>query len=134
MDPVIQANILRTYVVGQNRQSPIASVQRTRSTLAGHSAVPRGFRGRYELQRTLAIRIAAITLASDSAITIARFRPSKLRTYVVGKCCRHTGPDLTIRIGVKDRIAELLLSQYVLGFWGPFKPRLDALNQAKTAT
>ena len=31
------------------------------------------------LQRTLAIRIAAITLASDSAITIARFRPSKLQ-------------------------------------------------------
>ena len=26
----------------QNRQSPVASVQRTRSTLAGHSAVPRG--------------------------------------------------------------------------------------------
>ena len=28
-------------------------------------------------QRTLAIRIAAITLASDSAKTLARFRPSK---------------------------------------------------------
>ena len=27
---------------GQNRQSPIASVQRTRSTLASHSAVPCG--------------------------------------------------------------------------------------------
>ena len=27
---------------GQKRQSPIASVQRTRPTLAGHSAVPRG--------------------------------------------------------------------------------------------
>ena len=35
---------------GQNRQSPIASVHRTRSTLAGHSAVPHGNR---------AIRIAA---------------------------------------------------------------------------
>ena len=33
------------------------------------------FRGRYDRQRTLAIRIAAITLASASAITIARFRP-----------------------------------------------------------
>ena len=32
----------------------------------------------YDRQRTLAIRIAAITLASDSAITIARFRPSKM--------------------------------------------------------
>ena len=29
-------------------------------------------------QRTLVIRIAAIILASDSAITLARFRPSKL--------------------------------------------------------
>ena len=37
------------------------------------------FEGRYDCQRTLAIRIAAITLANDSAITIARFRPSKLR-------------------------------------------------------
>ena len=27
---------------GQNRQSPIASVQRTRSTLASHSAIRRG--------------------------------------------------------------------------------------------
>ena len=35
------------------------------------------FGGRYGRHRTLAIRIAAITLASDSAITIARFRPSK---------------------------------------------------------
>ena len=31
------------------------------------------FRGRYDHQRTLVIRIAAITLASDSAITMARF-------------------------------------------------------------
>ena len=28
--------------MGKNRQSPIASVQRTQSTLAGHSAIPRG--------------------------------------------------------------------------------------------
>ena len=43
---------------GPNRQSPIASVQRTRSTLAGHSAVPRGT----NVTRTnanRAIRIAA---------------------------------------------------------------------------
>ena len=43
---------------GQNRQSPIASVQRTRSTLASHSAVPRGT----NVKRTSAnraIRIAA---------------------------------------------------------------------------
>ena len=36
------------------------------------------FWGRYDRQRTLAIRIATITLASDSAIIIARFRPSKI--------------------------------------------------------
>ena len=92
---------------GQNRQSPIASIQRTQSTLASHSAVPSGMNttptnancairiavqrtqglqgpnsvflwGRYERQRTLVIRIAAKTLASDSAVTIAQFRPSKL--------------------------------------------------------
>ena len=89
---------------GQNRQSPIASVQRTQPTLAGHSAIPRGTNTtpmnanraiRIAAQRTqglwgpnpvfwgghmsstLAIRITAITLASDSAITITRFRPSK---------------------------------------------------------
>ena len=36
--------------------------------------------GRYDRQRTLAIRIAAIILASDSAITIAWFRPSEEST------------------------------------------------------
>ena len=35
--------------------------------------------GKYDRQQTLVIRIAATTLASDSAITIARFRPSKRR-------------------------------------------------------
>ena len=38
------------------------------------------FRGRYDRQRTLVIRIAAITLASGSAKTIARFPPSKQYT------------------------------------------------------
>ena len=40
------------------------------------------FGGRDDRQRTPAIRIAAITLASDSAITIARFRPSKERSHI----------------------------------------------------
>ena len=92
---------------GLNRQSPIASVQRTRSTLAIHyfrssmwneyytnerqsrdsnrSATNAGstrtklcvFRGRDDRQRSLVIRITATTLTSDSAITIARFRLSK---------------------------------------------------------
>ena len=37
------------------------------------------FGGGYDRQRTLVIPIAALTLASDSAITIARFRPSKVQ-------------------------------------------------------
>ena len=36
-----------------------------------------------ELQRTLAIRIAAITLGSDFAVTIARFRPSNVHCYAL---------------------------------------------------
>ena len=43
---------------GQNRQSPIASVQRTLSTLAGHSAVPRGTNVK-RMNANRAIRIAA---------------------------------------------------------------------------
>ena len=35
----------------------------------------------------------------------------------IARSCHHTGPDLTVRIGVKDRIEKLLLSHYVLGFW-----------------
>ena len=79
------------FLDGQNRQSPIATVQRTRSTLAGHSAVPCATNVkqmntnrtiRIAAQRTQGqwgrISIAAITLASDSAITIARSRPSKV--------------------------------------------------------
>ena len=31
----------------------------------------------------------------------------------IPRSSRHTGPDLTVRIAVKDRIAKLLLSQYV---------------------
>ena len=38
------------------------------------------------------------------------------------RSCRHTAPDLTVMTEVKERIAKSLLSQYVLGFWGPFKP------------
>ena len=43
---------------GLNRQSAIASVQRTQSTLAGHSAIPRGTNTtRMNVDR--AIRVAA---------------------------------------------------------------------------
>ena len=40
MDKFQSTNLLS--LDGQNRQSPIASVQRTQSTLASHTAVPRG--------------------------------------------------------------------------------------------
>ena len=43
---------------GQNRQSPIASVQRTRSTLAGHAADPCGTNVK-RMNGNGAIRIAA---------------------------------------------------------------------------
>ena len=43
---------------GQNRQSPIASVQRTRSTLASHSAAPRGANVK-RMNANRAMRIAA---------------------------------------------------------------------------
>ena len=43
----------------------------------------------------------------------------------IARSCRHTGPNLTIRIGVKDRIARLLLSQYVLDFWGLFPAMIE---------
>ena len=39
-------------------------------------------------------------------------------------CCRHTVPDQTVKAEVKDRNAKELLSQYVLSFWGPFKPMI----------
>ena len=43
---------------GQNRQSPIASDQRTRSTLTGHSAIPCGTNVK-RMNANRAIRIAA---------------------------------------------------------------------------
>ena len=46
------------HLDGQNRQSPIASVQRTRSALANHSAVPRGTNVK-RMNANRAIRIAA---------------------------------------------------------------------------
>ena len=50
------------------------------------------------------------------------------------RIARYTGPDLTIRIGVKDRIAKLLLSHHVLAFWGPFRAWLHALKSSKNTT
>ena len=62
---------------------------------------------------------------------------------MVGTCCRGslletgsqgpvaTAPDLTVKTEVQDRIAKSLLLQYVLGFWGPFKPRLHALQASE---
>ena len=94
---------------GQHRQLPIAGVQRTWSTLAGHSAVPRRtnvkrmnakcaiqiaqpnerrvyedqfllFRWRHERQQTTAIRIVAITLASDFVVTTVATRATIYRS------------------------------------------------------
>ena len=64
--------------------TPIARFESQRNEPRAYEDQIRCLGGRYELQRTLATRIAARTLASDSAITIARFRPSKERGV-----CRH---------------------------------------------
>ena len=55
--PEISQKIL-PVLDGQNRQSPIASVQRTQSTLADHSAIPRGT-DVTRMNANRAIRIAA---------------------------------------------------------------------------
>ena len=44
------------------------------------------FWGRYDCKRTLLIRIAAITLAGDSAITVVRFCPSELLPSSTSSC------------------------------------------------
>ena len=69
------------------------------------------FRGRYDRQQTLAIRIAAITLASDSAITIARFRPSKAAALI----------EFWFKNGrfsktPKHSFTQMLFSSFFLGF------------------
>ena len=51
----------------------------------------------------------------------------------IARSCRHMGSDLTVRIGVRDRIAKLLSSQHVLGVWGRFKPWLYALKSSKNS-
>ena len=67
-----------TTPTNTNRAIRIAA-HRTQG-LQGANSVVLG--GRSDHQRTLVVRIAAITIASDSAITIARLRPSKERRYV----------------------------------------------------
>ena len=62
-DPVQRSPVTLTIsrekgLDGPNRHSPIASVQRTRSTLAGHSADPRGTNAT-PTNANRAIRIAA---------------------------------------------------------------------------
>ena len=61
--------------------TPIARFESQRNERRAYEDQILSFGWRYELQRTLAVRIAAITLASDSAITIARFRPSKVAMF-----------------------------------------------------
>ena len=56
--PVGVSKISKKVIDGQNRQSPIASVQRMRSTLASHSAAPCGMNVK-QMNANRAIRIAA---------------------------------------------------------------------------
>ena len=39
----------------------------------------------------------------------------------IARSCRHTGPDLTVKTEGERKDRKTLLSQYVLGFWGPFQ-------------
>ena len=61
--------------------TPIARFKVQRNERRAYEDQILSFDVRYELQWTLAIWIAATTLASDSAITIARFRPSKPKIH-----------------------------------------------------
>ena len=112
---VCQCAFVSVTVTLKWAKSPIASAQRTRSILAGHSAVPGGTNvtrmnanraiqmasatnvgsmgadfcvlggGIYDNQRTPVIRIAAKMFVSDSAITIARVRLKSIN--VICMCC-----------------------------------------------
>ena len=76
----------------------------------------------------LVIRIAAITLASDSAITIARFRPSKLSYY---KHNRNGNLSvllqqwyllsILIRFNSPRKSSVQMTIAIVLGSWFPFR-------------
>ena len=148
---------------GQNRQLPIASVQRTRSSLAGHSAILCGTTvsrmnanraigiaaqwthclerpmsvdqtvvwGRCECRWTLAIRIAAKTLASDSAITLALFRPSEvgicyMPTSSRFRCVMHPSWRLTAthascivsHLEFRAALGRWLEANLATNFWG----------------
>ena len=113
----------RLSIDGPHHQPPITSV-RKRATLADHSAIPRErmlhelmpvarfesrhngrrayedsflcFGGSYDRQRTPVVRIAAIALASDSATTIARFRPSAV------ELCTKAAEDWDSKGSLKD--------------------------------
>ena len=73
---ILQSHVERML----NEETPIARFESQHHERRVCEDWPLWFGGRYDRQRTLATRIAAITLASDSAIAIARFRPSKIPT------------------------------------------------------
>ena len=90
------------------------------------------FGGRYDRQRTLAIRIAAITLASGSAITIARFRPSTLNGLF-------KTPFFDTKISLKNFrcVPFCVLSQdvsHINFFWGPKWAVLALWRKNRTGT
>ena len=66
---------------------------------------------RYDRQRTLVIRIAAMTLASDSATTIARFRPAKLTR---ANPSRHQQPTEVHNLAISRRVSNATLANAVL--------------------
>ena len=72
--------------------------------------------GGYDRQRTLAIRIAAITLASDSAIIIARFRPSKVAVHVAVRESVCTRAHACARVRARVRALSACMLACILAF------------------
>ena len=74
------------------------------------------FFGRYDRRRTLVIRIAAITLAGDSVITLAQFRPSKLRIERNEK--ENQGTHLNKKSGLTCNCNKRFLGNFGVIFFG----------------
>ena len=75
---------------------------------------------------------SSVTINDSKKFSVAT--QMSFSAVVVGACCRHTVPDLTVKTEVKDRTAKCLLSQCVLGFWSLSNHDCMPWNQGKTST
>ena len=104
-----------------NERTPVARFESQRNERNVCEEQSLWFGGRYNRQPTLAIRIAAIPLAGDSAITIARFRPSKVGGQSVGSMQdKRSDPDALFPLAAQCEIPPHV-AQYLHGpNWGLF--------------